>query len=154
MAQLSKAAFLSKWDTLFADNSTRQISEADMRDFRQDIADSFSLVGGAITASTAGGTITLDFNGLPDVLFVGSASFATAKDIALANNSNALFMSFVFNVTNVAAVLTFPNEFVADDIRWDAGSQEWTPDQIGLFRLDAIFNGVDWMIEKITGPYL
>lgn len=41
MAQLTKAAFLSKWATLFADNSSREIGEEDMRDFRQDIADSF-----------------------------------------------------------------------------------------------------------------
>src|SRR5690606_20081384 len=41
MAQLSKSAFLSKWNSLFADNSTRAISEEDLRDFRQDIADSF-----------------------------------------------------------------------------------------------------------------
>jgi len=41
MASLTKTAFLSKWASLFADNSTRNISEEDMRDFRQDIADSF-----------------------------------------------------------------------------------------------------------------
>lgn len=41
MAILTKAAFLSKWASLFADNSTRDISETDLRDFRQDIADSF-----------------------------------------------------------------------------------------------------------------
>lgn len=41
MAQLSKSAFLSKWASLFADNSTRNISELDLRDFRQDISDSF-----------------------------------------------------------------------------------------------------------------
>lgn len=41
MTQLSKVAFLSKWAGQFADNAVRLISEADMRDFRQDIADSF-----------------------------------------------------------------------------------------------------------------
>jgi hypothetical protein len=41
MAALSTSAFLSKYATLFADNSTRDISELDVRDFRQDIADSF-----------------------------------------------------------------------------------------------------------------
>lgn len=41
MAQLTKAAFLSKWAALFADNSTRDISEEDLRDFREDISDSF-----------------------------------------------------------------------------------------------------------------
>lgn len=41
MAQLTKVAFLSKYASLFADNSTRQISEEDLRDFREDISDSF-----------------------------------------------------------------------------------------------------------------
>lgn len=41
MAQLTLDAFLSKWAGLFADNATRDISEEDMRDFREDIADSF-----------------------------------------------------------------------------------------------------------------
>jgi hypothetical protein len=41
MATLTTAAFLSKWATYFADNTSREISEEDMRDFRQDISDSF-----------------------------------------------------------------------------------------------------------------
>lgn len=41
MAQLSKSSFLTKWAELFADNTTGDISEQDMRDFRQDISDSF-----------------------------------------------------------------------------------------------------------------
>lgn len=41
MAILSKASFESKWTALFADNATRDISEADMRAFMQDISDTF-----------------------------------------------------------------------------------------------------------------
>jgi hypothetical protein len=41
MTQLSKTAFLSKYATIFANNSTREISEEDVRDFRQDVSDSF-----------------------------------------------------------------------------------------------------------------
>lgn len=53
MAVLTNAAFLSKWSSLFADNSTRDISEQDLRDFRQDIADSFLNItdGGTISAN-------------------------------------------------------------------------------------------------------
>lgn len=40
MAVLTKANFLTKWAALFADNATRDISEEDMREFRQDISDS------------------------------------------------------------------------------------------------------------------
>lgn len=41
MSNLSKSAFLSKWNSLFADNSTRDITEEDLRDFTTDIKDSF-----------------------------------------------------------------------------------------------------------------
>jgi hypothetical protein len=41
MAELTLASFLSKYNTIFADNTNREITEEDLRDFRQDIADSF-----------------------------------------------------------------------------------------------------------------
>jgi len=40
MTQYSKAAFLTAFNTLFADNTTRDISEADLRTFNLDIKDS------------------------------------------------------------------------------------------------------------------
>jgi hypothetical protein len=52
MAVLTIAAFLSKYNLIFADNTTRAISEQDMRDFRQDIADSFQSVLGATTITS------------------------------------------------------------------------------------------------------
>lgn len=39
--KLTTPAFLSKWLALFQDNTNREITEAYMRDFRQDISDSF-----------------------------------------------------------------------------------------------------------------
>lgn len=52
MAQLSKAAYLTKWaDVLgnFADNTSRQISEGDLREFAQDTADSLFGDSGGIS---------------------------------------------------------------------------------------------------------
>lgn len=40
MTALSKAAFLSKWQTRFADNTSRAIDEQDLREFTEDIKDS------------------------------------------------------------------------------------------------------------------
>ena len=40
MTQLSRAAFLTKYNTLFADNTTRDISEADLRTLAEDVKDS------------------------------------------------------------------------------------------------------------------
>jgi hypothetical protein len=41
MAILSKAAFLAKWNALFANNTTRSITEARLREHTLDITDSF-----------------------------------------------------------------------------------------------------------------
>ena len=41
MAKLSVVNFVSKWALRFADNTSQQISEADMREFSVDISDSF-----------------------------------------------------------------------------------------------------------------
>jgi len=52
MAQLTAANFLSKFNALFADNTTGEISEGDMRTFTTDIKDSFLNIadGGFATA--------------------------------------------------------------------------------------------------------
>jgi hypothetical protein len=52
MAVLSKQEFRDKWGDKFADNTIQDITEAVLRDFRQDIADVFADVG-AISAPTA-----------------------------------------------------------------------------------------------------
>ena len=49
MAVLTVAAFLSKWEVLFASTGNRTITGAKMRDFKKDIADSFQSIIGATT---------------------------------------------------------------------------------------------------------
>ncbi len=44
MTQLSKSAFISKWTPIFADNTSGDITEQDLRDFMTDIKDSFVAV--------------------------------------------------------------------------------------------------------------
>lgn len=46
MATLTYAAFIAKYETYFADNTTQAITEAIMREFKDDIGDSFTLSGG------------------------------------------------------------------------------------------------------------
>lgn len=41
MTQLSRASFVSKWNGRFADNITREIEEEDLREFVEDVKDSF-----------------------------------------------------------------------------------------------------------------
>lgn len=104
--------------------------------------------------STAGGTITFDCNNQVERMFVGSASFGTAKAIALSNDGFALVINFVFTLTNVAAVLTFPSTFTmqAADSRWADGAGTFTPQTTGKHEFSATWDGTDWNL-KATTPY-
>lgn len=109
---------------------------------------------GSASASTAGGTITLDMDSRVQKIFVGSASFGTAKAIALSNTTNSLVLSLFLNLTNVAAVLTFPSSFTMPtwDNRWSDGAHTFTPASTGVYEFSAVFNGTDWcMLVNVTG---
>lgn len=157
------AEFISKYNHasngVFKAGQTNGISSEDMRELVTDIT---SLTDIPITAASAnlntdsadttGATITLDFDSGSDYIFVGSASFATAKTIALSNDTNALRFAFHFQITNVAAVLEFPSSFTMSDARWNDSDHEWTSLDIGKFKAKAEFDGSDWNLE-IFGPY-
>jgi hypothetical protein len=102
-----------------------------------------------VTVSTAGGTITLGFTSTADRIFVGSATFAGPKTIALATDTNAMRLEFMFEITNVLAVLTFPGTFSGDttDTRWDQTAKTWTPDHIGIYKAYATYDGTTWIID-------
>jgi len=102
------------------------------------------------TPSTAGGTITLDMNSQIQRMHVGSASFSTAKIIALSNTTNSLVFSFSFTVTDVAAVLTMPSDFVMSSIDWDGA--DWTPPSTGNYEMGGSYDGTNWIV-KIAGPF-
>ncbi len=105
-----------------------------------------------LTVSTTGGTITLNFGSEEMRIFVGSASFSAAKAIALSNSTVARKFDFIFTITNVSAVLTFPAAFIMDDIRWNTSTQEWTPEQTGTYKASAVFDGTNWILD-ISYPY-
>lgn len=102
------------------------------------------------TPSTAGGTITLDMDSKVQRIFVGSASFATPKTIAMSNTTNALVFNLFVNVTNLAAVLTVPADWFMSDLQFDG--TEWTPPETGRYELGGSFDGTNWWV-KIQGPF-
>lgn len=106
------------------------------------------------TVDVSGGTITLDLNSIDQMMYVGSASFGTPKTIALSNATNGLVIDFKFNLSNVAAVLTFPTSFTMQttDLRWNDGAHTFTPSATGKHEFSATFDGTDWDL-KITNPY-
>lgn len=104
-----------------------------------------------VTVDTSGASITLDMNSLKQRMFVGSATIATPKDVALSNNGNALVYDFHFEISNVAGVLTFPDTLMADQ-NWDDLNKQWTPPATGLYEGGATFDGTNWKL-KINGPF-
>lgn len=117
----------------------------------QEIAD---LAGGSdtfdrTTVVTTGGTITLDMNSQKMRMFVGASTINGTKTIALSNTTNAIVFNFVFTLTNVTDVLTFPASFVMvnSDPRWNTSTQEWTPQSTGLHESSAVFDGTNWLLR-------
>lgn len=105
------------------------------------------------SASTASGTITLDMNSQRQRSFVGSATFSGPKTLALSNTTNSLFFNFIFEVTNVAAVLTMPSDFLMSS--GDFNGTDWTPPAIGKYEIGGAFDdtGNVWYV-KVSGPFV
>jgi hypothetical protein len=80
MTQLSKAAFLTKFNTLFADNTTRDISEADLRTFVEDVKDS----------------VLFGLNPVSDPINVEAASATYTDSLGLSNASDSAEKFFKF----------------------------------------------------------
>lgn len=161
MAELNKANFIDRYNNsgtgLFRAGQSRGIGSDDTRDLVQYLADSFlnSVTDQLETLSinTTNPTITLFFQDCRDRIFFGASSFATAKTIDFDSATNALRFSFIFEITNVAAVLTFPSSVVMSDARWDNTAKAWTSVDIGKFKADAVFDGTNWYIEISKYPF-
>lgn len=108
-----------------------------------------------VSVSTASGTITLDMQSLNAKSFFGSATFATPKTMAMSNvNDGCACLSsfnFWFEVTNVAAVLTFPADWFSGNANFDGTS--WTPPAVGIYEFGGSYNddANRWSI-KISNP--
>lgn len=110
---------------------------------------------GVSSVSTAGGTITLDFLSAYKMSFIGSASFSTPKTIAHSNAGNAAEYDFMFEITNVAAKLTFPAAYIMSDARWEGSNpQEWEPTEVGKYKATATYDGINWWLEISAAPYV
>lgn len=105
------------------------------------------------TTSTAGGTITLDMNSQIQRSHVGSATFSSAKIIALSNTTNSLFFNFYFEVTNVAAEITVPSDWWFSTEDFDG--TEWIPPATGKYEFGGSFDDVNnrWYIKVNSTPF-
>lgn len=161
MSQYNRAQWEALYGTSgteFPDNTTGDITESIMRTFGKNAGDTFVMKStdfAPISVSTSSGTITLNFNNNGTATFFGSASFATAKAIAHSNDSNAVKYDFTFQITDVAAKLTFPAGYVMSDVRWEqTNPQEWEPAETGKYKATATYDGTNWWLEISPNPYV
>jgi len=149
-AELTTEANVIRDETAVGANTKLRI-----RNMLVNMIDSFCLVLDVVTPSTTSGTITFDFELKQKRTFWGLTSFATPKTIAFSNDSEALEFDFVLNISNVAAILTFPSTVTMDDSRWEAtGAKEWEPSGTGSFKGHAVFDGTNWKIDISQNAYV
>lgn len=153
------AEFIAKYTDastgLFKAGQSRGIGSDDMRAFTEDITTltDIPVAGNLINSSvvTSGSTITLNFAGTADRIFYGDASFATAKTLALSNATNAVRLTFLFEITNIAGTLELPANFMCVDARMVG--QVFTPFDTGRYKMRADFDGTNWWVDEFIGLY-
>jgi hypothetical protein len=91
--------------------------------------------------------ITLNFSNYSSVIFRGSPSISSSKNILLTNSVSAKEFELTLDITNVAAVLTFPNSFISGDTGWNSGSFQFTPPNTGIYIISGVYNGVNWIVS-------
>lgn len=149
------AAYESLYGTsgsLFPDNTTREISEADLRSFGQDSKDSlvFRLPPQSVDTS---GAITLNFKNASDVIFYGSAQISANKVISFSNSTNATKLTFLFDLSGTQT-LTFPSSCLMNDIRWDSGTKIWSALNSGKYKMTGINDGTNWWVDITQNNYI
>ena len=158
MAQLSKAAFLSKFNALFADNITRDISEADIREFTLDIKDSclFGLDDAlhgpqSVVVSSSPITLTLNKNNL---IFFNAAAIGGARTWALSVTGGVVQFTFLFEISGGLYVQTMPSNFILSnsDPRWDGSA--WTPLEQGKYKATGFYDGTNWFVEISQSTFI
>lgn len=149
VAQLKTTAAVIRDETAIGGNTKVRVYN-----MLVDLIDSLCLILGILSVDTSSSTIDFDFELKQGSKFFGSTSFATPKTISFSNDTNALEYDFVLEISNVAAILTFPPTVTMQDVRWEAtGAKEWQPDATGFFKGHAEFDGTNWRMDISNSPY-
>lgn len=109
-----------------------------------------------VEVDSSGPIVTLNMAGEKQRMFVFDTPMATPFAIATDDDGEALVYNFQFEISDVAAVASFDANYTmqSSDTRWDDSSQEFTPDEIGVYEGSAVydqFNDV-WKL-KISDPF-
>lgn len=94
MAKLTKTAFYTKWHGLFADNKAGLISEARMRQFAQDIKDSFTFQGEVGTLPEVPPEV--EWVQVPGITIVGETLTESAASIKVSGQVKPILAQEIF----------------------------------------------------------
>lgn len=100
------------------------------------------------------GALSFDLGGALMAILSLPVSFATPKTVSLVGDTNAHKFDFSFQITDVAAILTFPGNFLMSDTRWDESTQEWEALEIGKYIGAALFDGSNWFLTISPVPFV
>ena len=84
---------------------------------------------------TTGADIEVDFNQLREGLFIGSDDIAGDKGFSFVNDGNAVELKAFFITFASLQTLTMAANIKMGDARFDSGSSEWTPFDVGTYKV-------------------
>ena len=158
MANRTIGNFKSTVDSLFPDNTAKQITPDRVRSILYDAADSFLFSIKRKAIDVTGSTITLDWELLADTALIGTngvgalTAINADKTIAVSNITNAVTGSWTFSVTGTR-ILTMPATFFLPSFlgNWVDSTKALTLDP-GFYRIDFVNNGTNFYLT-LNGPY-
>ncbi len=114
--------------------------------------------GGGGNSSSVNGAVNgraIDFEGAQGAYIELLDEFDVPDAIVLTNESEALELNLLFQVTEFTALVTFPVGFLSHDPRFNNGSRVFTAGELGLYSAYAWTpDHVNWYIEIAASPII
>lgn len=101
------------------------------------------------SATLSSGLAVFDFVNDREKLFYGTIN--EVKTWSLLNDARAIAFSTIINFTT-ADTQTFPANWKMSDTR--KSGNDWTPLFTGVYKIDAMFDGTNWIVEINNEPYV
>lgn len=95
--------------------------------------------------------IVINFNSSGHIIGVVSTPVSVPKNVTFSNPG--LVFDLVFQVANLAAVLTWPESVIMSDERFDETSDQWTPVELGIYKAHGVLAGSTWIVEISKVPF-
>jgi hypothetical protein len=105
-----------------------------------------------VAVDTSGAVITINWADKKQRVWKGSDALAAPAEIEFDNDANAIHGRIFLQITDLAAIITFPANVIMNDAGFEATNpNEWEPGEIGKYLFDITYDGVDYTV-LIFGP--